>query len=153
MAAWSSPFINGTLALLKSDRALYFALLVATIALGLASRRWAGSLPQFVGAYAGDTLWAVAAYWGLALARPETARVRRSLVAFGIAVAVEVSQLFHPGWLDALRQTRVGGWALGFGFLWSDLACYAIGVAFAMAVDQLVVVERASDPARLRGTS
>ena len=89
---------------------LYFALPVAAIALGPASRRWAGSLPQFVGAYAGDTLWAVAAYWGLALARPETARVRRSLVAFGIAVAVEVSQLFHrPGSMRSGKHGSAAG--------------------------------------------
>jgi hypothetical protein len=46
-----------------------------------------------------------------------------------LAASVEVSQLYHAPWIDAIRQTRLGGWVLGFGFLWSDLACYAVGIA------------------------
>ena len=88
--------------------------------------------------YAGDTLWSMAVYWTLAIAWPRTGYVRRGLLALGIAVAVEVSQLFHPAWLDAIRRTRAGGWLLGFGFLWSDLACYAVGVAAAVALDRLL---------------
>ena len=122
---------------LPGARSIYFALLVVTIALGLASRHWSAGLPGFVGAYAGDTLWAIAAYWALALATPHAAPLRRALLALSIAVAVEVSQLFHPDWLEAVRRTRIGGWLLGFGFLWSDLACYGVGVVLAMAVDQL----------------
>lgn len=119
-------------------RALYVALLLTTIGLGLASRGSAAALPEFVRTYAGDILWATAAYWGLSLVMPQAARARRALGAFGVAVAVEISQLFHPAWLDALRRTRPGGWLLGFGFLWSDLACYAAGVMLAMAVDSLL---------------
>jgi hypothetical protein len=113
-------------------------LLVATIGLGLASRRWGSVLPDFVATYAGDTLWAMAAYWTLALVAPRVGGWRRGLLALGISLAVEVSQLFHPPWLDALRRTRLGGLLLGFGFLWSDLACYAAGVALALAIDRLL---------------
>ena len=116
----------------------YLALLVVTVALGLASRWWAGTLPRFVGAYAGDTLWAVAVYWALALANPRARRINRGLLALGIAVAVEVSQLFHPTWLEDIRRTRLGGLLLGFGFLWSDLACYSVGIALALAADHLL---------------
>jgi hypothetical protein len=119
-------------------RARYLALLLLTIALGLASRRWADALPRFIGAYAGDTLWAVAAYWALSVASSRINRPLRALLALAIAVTVEVSQLFDPAWLEAIRQTRPGGWLLGFGFLWSDLACYAIGVVLALAIDQLM---------------
>jgi hypothetical protein len=117
---------------------IYALLLAVTIALGLASRRFAGALPPFVAAYAGDTLWAVAAYWALALVRPNMARTHRALLALSVAFTVEVSQLFHPAWLDAIRRTRMGGWLLGFGFVWSDLVCYTVGVAIAMSVDRLV---------------
>ena len=56
--------------------------------------------------------------------------------------SIEVSQLYHPAWLDAVRATRLGGWLLGFGFLASDLACYTAGVALA------VIVERGLDAGR-----
>ena len=115
-----------------------------TIGLGLASRKWAHALPQFVASYAGDTLWATAAFWTVSVISPRTNLTRRGLTAFTIAVAVEVSQLFHPRWLDAIRETRLGGWILGFGFLWSDLACYAAGVVLAIAVDKLIFSERAT---------
>ena len=117
--------------------AVHAVLLLATIALGLASRRWGAALPGFVAAYAGDTLWAMAVYWTLALVAPRIAGVQRAFLALAISFGVEVSQLFHPAWLDALRRTRVGGWLLGFGFLWSDLACYSAGVALAATIDRL----------------
>lgn len=48
---------------------------------------------------------------------------------------IELSQLYHTPWLDGLRSNRVGALALGRGFLWSDLACYAVGVACGVCVD------------------
>ena len=128
----------------RPTRAVHLALLLVTVALGLASRRWAGALPAFIGAYAGDTLWAAAAYWTLSAAIPSVGRLRRGGLAFSIAAAVEVSQIFHPAWLDAVRRTRLGGWLLGFGFLWSDVACYAVGVGLAMAVDRLLAARRSA---------
>ena len=119
-------------------------LLLVTVALGLASRWWADALPHFVGAYAGDTLWACAVYWAVALVTPGAGRIYRGLLSFGFAVAVEVSQLFHPAWLESIRRTRLGGLLLGFGFLWSDLACYAVGIALALGVDQLLAGDRLS---------
>ncbi len=34
-----------------------------------------------------------------------------------------------------IRQTTLGGLILGFGFLWSDLVCYALGVELGVLVD------------------
>lgn len=116
----------------------YLALLLLTVALGLASRHWAASLPGFVGAYVGDALWACAVYWTLAVMHSALRRIHRGLLAMVVAVAVEVSQLFHPPWLDAIRETALGGRILGFGFLWSDLASYLVGVGLALAIDLLL---------------
>jgi hypothetical protein len=110
-------------------------LLIATIALGLASRRFPEWQPAFVARYAGDALWAAMVFWLLALVRPRAAARRLGFAALGIAFAVEASQLYHAPWLDAIRDTRLGALALGQGFLWSDLVCYAVGVAVAVAID------------------
>ncbi len=39
-----------------------------------------------------------------------------------------MSQLYHAEWIDSIRATTLGGLVLGYGFLWSDLVAYTIGV-------------------------
>lgn len=120
------------------SRALYLALALAVVALGLASRRYRPALPPFVGAYAGDTLWAAmvfllaAALWNRA--RTAALAVGAALFAFGI----ELTQLYHAPWIDAVRATRPGALVLGHDFVWSDLPCYAAGVLLAGAADLLL---------------
>ena len=59
------------------------------------------------------------------------------MVAMAFAVAIELSQLYHAPWIDSIRRTTLGGLILGFGFLWSDLACYALGVGLGVLVETL----------------
>jgi Protein of unknown function (DUF2809) len=60
------------------------------------------------------------------------------IVLLVLAFAVEVSQLYHAPWIDGIRSTTLGGLVLGFGFLWSDLVCYLVGIA-AGALAELTV--------------
>ncbi len=110
-------------------------LLALTIALGLASRRFGPQIPGFVAAYAGDVLWATAAYLGVTLLAPRVSLAVAAGLAGVIALGVEVSQLWKPAWLEAIRHTRLGGLVLGFDFVASDLLCYAVGVLLGVAVD------------------
>ncbi len=114
----------------------YVALLAGTIVLGLGSRALAARLPEFVGRFAGDVLWAAMVFWMLALARPAARTRTLAGAALVIAAVVELSQLYRSPWIDALRATRLGALALGQGFLWSDLACYVVGVAIAAGLDR-----------------
>jgi hypothetical protein len=57
------------------------------------------------------------------------------LLAISFAAGIEASQLYHAPWLDAIRRTTLGGLALGYGFLWSDLACYAVGVGLGAIIE------------------
>jgi hypothetical protein len=125
------------------SRALYLALLLGTVALGLASRRHAASLPPVVAGYAGDVLWATMVAWLAALAAPRARTARLAGVALLVATLVELSQLYRAPWLDAIRATRPGALALGQGFLWSDLACYAAGAGLAAALDAALRARRA----------
>jgi hypothetical protein len=113
-----------------------FVILVVTIACGLASRRYGTMLPPFIARYAGDVLWATMVAWLMALLWPRVATSRLAVGALAIAVTVELTQLYRAPWLDAIRATPVGALALGQGFLWSDLACYAVGVSLAAFLDQ-----------------
>lgn len=116
-------------------RAAYLGLALATTLLGLASRRYAAGLPGWVGHYAGDALWALLVYWLAGLLRPGWPTGRRARAAAGFALAIELSQLCQVPWLRALRHTPLGGLVLGQVFLWSDLGCYAGGIALGLALD------------------
>ena len=118
---------------------LYVTLACFTIAAGLASRRYPEVLPGIVSEYAGDTLWATMAFWLLALVWRRAATGRLAVAAMTVALAVECSQLYHAAWIDSIRRTTLGALALGSGFLWSDLACYAVGVGLAAALDAWLV--------------
>jgi hypothetical protein len=120
------------------SRVVLIVALCATIALGLATRRYPSAFPDFVARYAGDAAWAAMVFWLAAIVRPRASAVVLGGIALGIAFAVELSQLYRAPWIDALRSTRIGALALGQGFLWSDLACYAVGALLAVAIDRAV---------------
>ena len=46
---------------------------------------------------------------------------------------IEFTQLYHAPWIDDIRKTALGGLILGYGFLWSDILAYSIGVAVGMS--------------------
>lgn len=112
-------------------------LIVMVCALGLGSRRFAPWLPRFIAEYAGDTLWALAAFLGVGILLPRASTRTVALLALAISVAVELSQLYHAPWIDSIRSTTLGGLLLGFGFLWSDLACYAVGVGLGVVMESM----------------
>ena len=127
-------------------RFTWIALAIVAIALGIGSRKYGGALPPFLAIYAGDTLWAMLVY-ALAGALAPRARLRtRAFCALIFAFAIEFSQLSKVEWLDAARQTRLGALVLGQGFLWSDLACYAAGIALGVLGELLVSASRPRRP-------
>lgn len=121
------------------SRVVYALLIAVVIALGLASRAKATQpyLPHFLSEYAGDTLWALTAFLGVGFLFSKLSTWRVAALAFGFALLVELSQLYHGPWLEAIRHTRLGGLIFGFGFLWSDVVCYAVGVLAGAGVDWL----------------
>lgn len=101
--------------------------LVITIA-GLLSRSPLISQQSFLGMYSGDTLWAMLVtlvfsvlLWG-----------KRPVLIFCISLlfsfVIEITQLYHSPWIDSIRAQKIGGLILGFGFKWSDIICYTVGV-------------------------
>lgn len=66
--------------------------------------------------------------------------LKLALICFALGVADEALQLCHAPWIEVIRGTRIGGLLLGYGFLWSDIICYAVGIAVAYVV--VIVVER-----------
>ena len=117
----------------------WIALIALVVLLGLGSRRYAASLPGVVAAYAGDTLWATAAFLGIGLLLPRASTGRVALLAMIVSLSVEVGQLYHAPWIDSIRRSTVGGLVLGHGFVWSDLLCYAVGIGLGLLTEGALV--------------
>lgn len=87
----------------------------------------------------GDALWATMIYWIVGVIGPTIARPRRAIIAVLVCWGVELSQLYHPPWLDGLRRTTLGSLTLGTGFDARDFAAYAMGVAAAFILERTLV--------------
>lgn len=120
---------------MNRNRFLYFLLLTITILAGLVSRHLSGILPQWVHSYLGDVLWALMVFLmvGFVFHKKDTRWI--AIVALSFSYGIELSQLYHAPWIDILRGNPLGGLVLGFGFLWSDLICYTVGVGFGFVME------------------
>ncbi|GAB2940145.1 DUF2809 domain-containing protein [Hymenobacter coalescens] len=118
-----------------SPRGRYITWALVTVALGLASRRWRAGLPGWVGAYAGDALWALLVFWLISAVGPRRPAWQRAAAAWAVAQLVEVSQLWQAPWLQAVRGTWLGALVLGRGFLWSDVLSYTAGILLGLGLD------------------
>jgi hypothetical protein len=127
------------MAIRRRNPLVQISLIALASILGVGSRRYAHALPGFIATYAGDTLWALAAFAGIGFLLPRASMRTVALLAMAFSIAIELSQLYHAPWIDSIRQTTLGGLILGFGFLWSDLACYAAGVGLGVILELIVL--------------
>lgn len=96
--------------------------------------------------YPGDALWAATLFFALGVVSPRTPILTRAAAAFLGALVVELSQLYHAPWIDAVRRTTIGHLFLGFTFSRRDIAAYAVGIAAATLGE--IVVRRAARRSR-----
>ncbi len=116
-------------------RLTYAIATLCVIVLGLSSRTYQEQLPGVFSAHFGDVLWALMVFLGLSAIAPGVQPQWRAAITMAVACVVEFSQLLHPPWLDAVRRTTIGRLALGVGFVWSDLLCYAAGIALGWTLE------------------
>jgi hypothetical protein len=102
--------------------------MIFVTAFGLPARTIPDQLPTWYVQYFGDYLWAMLLFFVFAL-------ILRNISTFKVAIAtllstyiIEISQLFHPQWLDNLRSIKLFALVLGFTFLWSDIVAYTLGI-------------------------
>jgi len=123
---------------MKRNRTHYALLIILSILLGLVSRKFPELLASFLFLYLGDTFWALMVFFILGFLWPRKSTLRIGILALGFSFAIEFSQLYHTLWIDQVRHTALGGLILGFGFLWSDLICYFIGIILGIGIDKYV---------------
>ncbi|SHK28822.1 ribosomal maturation YjgA family protein [Tepidibacter formicigenes] len=93
----------------KRNRYIYAILISIVILLGLASRKFSISMPNFVVYYIPDTLWGLMVFFimGFLFNKFKTSKVVVYSLVF--AYLIEISQLYHVPWLDQIRSTKLGG--------------------------------------------
>lgn len=117
---------------MKRNSLLYALFTIVIIMLGLCSRKFAFALPHLLNEYLGDALWALMIFTGFGFLFPKIETKRVAFISLLFCYGIEVSQLYHAGWIGSIRATTLGGLVLGYGFLWSDIVAYTIGVGIGM---------------------
>ncbi|WP_291101462.1 MULTISPECIES: DUF2809 domain-containing protein [unclassified Flavobacterium] len=116
--------------MLKNNRFSYFIIIVSVIILGILSRNIDG-IPTFFG----DTLYAVMVYYCMRFLLINNSFVKTIILALVFCFCIEFLQLYRAEWILAIRRTPLGHYAMGQGFLWSDLIYYILGIIIAFLID------------------
>jgi hypothetical protein len=110
-----------------TPRFRYLVLAAITIASGLALQQSRSRLSFAFADVLGDALWGLMIFWLVAAAQPTRRILLRASIALAVCWLVELSQLYHTVWLDAVRATTIGHLTLGSDFDVRDLLAYALG--------------------------
>jgi hypothetical protein len=116
-------------------RPYYLLGFVATVVAGLASRRFSGVLPPFLGKYPGDALWALMVFFVMGAVFRKASSVQLGLGALVFSFGIEALKLCQAPWLVSIRHTTLGHLLFGHAFSWQNLAAYTVGVLVGMIVE------------------
>jgi hypothetical protein len=117
----------GNMSILKL-RLIYLIFIPILIFSAFVTRSGASWIPVFVAEYGGDTLWVTMVFMVLRAIAPRWSPWKAAGLSLMIAYLCELSQLYHAPWIETVRSYRLGGVIFGYGFLWSDLVCYTVGI-------------------------
>lgn len=118
--------------MLKNARLFYLLVTILVVAIGIVSRKING-IPLFFG----DVLYAMMVYFGCRLLFINTNY--KIILPLLFCYFIELQQLCQVSWLLKIRQTTLGHYALGQGFLWTDILCYTVGIFTALWIDKFLL--------------
>lgn len=122
----------------KRNRFVYILITILVVFLGLGSRKYGYMLPKFLSEYAGDTLWALMVFFLVGIIFNSLSTIKTAAIALTFSYIIEISQLYHAPWIEHIRNNKLGGLILGYGFLGSDLVCYMIGIMIGIGIEILI---------------
>jgi hypothetical protein len=124
--------------MIRRKRFLYVIAALIVVFLGLVSRKMANHLPEIANMYLGDALWALMIYIYAGIIFRKLPVKHVAIFSLLFCYLIELSQLYHAPWIDQIRHTRLGGLVLGFGFLWSDILSYTMGVGIGILIEWMI---------------
>lgn len=121
---------------------IYLLIMAVIIAFGLPTRMIQDQLPVWYTLYFGDYLWAILLFFLFALTLRTMSTFKVAVITLLFTYLIEISQLFHPGWLEHLRSIKIFALVLGYGFLWSDIAAYTLGVCTGALLEYFLFLKK-----------
>ena len=122
----------------KRNKITYAILITVTIAAGLLSRKFSFYFPALINEYIGDALWAAMIFFIFAFIFNRKKTIWIAILSLAFCYLIELSQLYHAPWIDNIRATTIGALILGFGFLWSDLLAYFLGIVLGVITNMIL---------------
>ena len=102
--------------------------------LGILSRK-VSEIPLFIG----DVLYAIMIYFVCRILFIRSNSFKKIIFPLLFCYIIEIQQLYQSDWIVAIRNSTLGNYTLGEGFLWSDLVCYTFGVLVAYFIDLTIL--------------
>ncbi len=119
--------------MIKRNRIFYFFLIIVTVGLGLTSR--ADFIPKLIYPFLGDILYSLMIFFIIGFIFKDFSSFKIALISIGICYIIEISQFYEANWIEEIRNTKLGGLILGYGFLWSDLVSYLVGATLGFSLE------------------
>ena len=104
-----------------------FLWLLAVTLAGLATKFYQGPFHSWVNNSAGGILYVIFFCLLSSLIFPGARSVMIALAVFTGTSLLEILQLWHPVWLESIRNSFAGAILIGSTFSWLDFPHYAIG--------------------------
>jgi prepilin signal peptidase PulO-like enzyme (type II secretory pathway) len=101
--------------------------IIVVVPLGLATKRCHVGGLEWIAENVGGALYVVFFCLAAMLVWPRARAGVVALVVLLATCAVELLQLWHPPWLEAIRGTLPGALVLGSTFVWADFPWYFVG--------------------------
>lgn len=101
--------------------------IIFLIPLGFATKFYHGAFQFWVENFLGGVLYEI--FWCLVIAFffPNTRPIWIASIVFFCTSLLEVFQLWHPWFLEAIRSTFLGRALIGTSFTWLDFPHYVVG--------------------------
>ncbi|MFH6950349.1 DUF2809 domain-containing protein [Flavobacterium sp. FlaQc-51] len=119
---------------MKKSRIYYFFLFLFIVFLGIFSRKF-DTIPLCTG----DFLYAVMMYVLIRIILIDKKAFQIIITSLLICYTIEFSQIYQANWINELRNTLLGRYTLGQGFLWADILAYTFGIAIAFSIEKAVL--------------
>ena len=121
----------------ERHRGIYLFIIILVIGLGIFSR--SSYIPKFIYPYLGDFFYALMFFFILGFLFPKQSTYKNVIMSIGLCFLIEISQLYQADWINDLRNTTLGKWTLGSGFLWSDLVSYTLGGLLGFFIEKVLL--------------
>lgn len=131
---------------MSRQRLIILLVLIFVIPIGFSTKFYSGPAEEWINNSVGGLIYEV--FWCLVLffLFPKSKPFRIALWVFIITCCLEFLQLWHPFFLETIRNTFIGKTLLGSSFNWFDFPYYIVGSATGYYFMQLIVKISIANP-------